>query len=197
MSGSQQAKQERKPSAKGEARRRWRSFMENGSVGRLRSEGRLMACYVFYWADFEKCTIRFSLRGAARSLGVRLTTVQRGVQQLVDGGILALSEKGDGSDFSLFELREVTTVCGHPDHGVWSGRPQGVVTPTTGCGQSDHEPWSARPQGVVSATTSRGHITRIPTGIPIDTSGEFNFSEQPGAGGSGPPALAEAKEGNS
>lgn len=180
-----------KPNPRGELRRRWRAFMEDGSIGRLRSEGRLMALYFFCWADFEKCTAKFAIRGAARRLGVRPMTAQRGVQQLLEAGILTVVSRGEGSADSIFGLGEPTTSGGHPDHGSYAPRPRVVGAPTTSGGRSAYEPYAPRPRAVGAAPTSRGRLTRFPTGIPIDTSGEINISKTPGSGGSGPPDLAK------
>jgi hypothetical protein len=102
-------RQEKKPSPKGELRRRWRARMEDGSMGRLRSEGRLMALYVLLWADFEKCTVKFATRGAARAMGVRPMTAHRGVLQLVEAGILVTLEKGDGTTQSVYGYVDPST----------------------------------------------------------------------------------------
>ena len=182
------------PSPRGELRRRWRAFMESGSIGRLRSEGRLMALYVLYWADFEKCTAKFSIRGAARSLGVRPMTAQRGVQQLCEAGILGVLEKGDGSAPSVYSLADPTTSGGRSAYEPWAQRPRVVVTPTTSGGRSAYEPWSERLRAVGAAPTSRGRITRFTPGIPINTRGETNQSNEPGSGGEEPPDLAKEKK---
>ena len=140
MGGSVMATE--KPNPRGELRRRWRAFMQDGSIGRLRSEGRLMALYFFCWADFEKCTAKFAIRGAARTLGVRPMTAQRGVQQLLEAGILTMVLRGEGSADSIFGLGDPTTGGGRPDHGWLAQRLRAVCAPTTSGGRSAYEPWA-------------------------------------------------------
>lgn len=196
MASEKQSRAYKPPSKKGELRRRWRVFMQDGTVAKLRSEGRLMALYVLYWADFENCTAKFAVRGAARWLGVRPMTAQRGIQQLCEAGMLAVIVKGEGSSDSVFGLTKPTTSGGQPDHEPCAPRPPAVGAETTSGGRSAYERWSDRPQPVVGAPTSRGRLTRIPTGIPIDTSGEFNFSKPTSSCGSEPHDQSAEREGS-
>ena len=83
---------EKKTADRGEMRRRVKSLLTGGTVGRLRSEGRLMACYVFFFADFTTCHVRVSVRGAAKTMGVSPNTVRRGLQQLLEAAVVSLVE---------------------------------------------------------------------------------------------------------
>ena len=132
-------RQEKKPSPKGELRRRWRAWMEDGSMGRLRSEGRLMALYVLLRADFEKCTVRFSTRGAARFMSVGVTTARRGVSQLVAAGILEVLEKGDGTTQSTYGFADPDTSGARPGHGSCPERARLVSGARTSGVRSAHE----------------------------------------------------------
>ena len=67
---------------KGELRRRWRAMSQDGSISRLRSEGRLTALYVFLVADWTTCEVRVPLRRAARFMGVYPNTIRRGLEQM-------------------------------------------------------------------------------------------------------------------
>lgn len=165
--------------------------MEDGSMGRLRSEGRLMALYVLLWADFEKCTARFSLRSAARLMDVGVTTARRGVSQLVEAGILVILEKGDGASTSLFGLADPDTSGARPGHERCAPRARLVCAPDTSGARGAHEPCTERARVVRAARTSGVRITRFPVGSSITTNLEINKSNPPGSGGDGPPDLAK------
>ena len=183
-------RQEKKPSPRGELRRRWRARMEDGSMGRLRSEGRLMALYVLLWADFERCTVRFSARGAARVMGVGVTTARRGVSQLIDAGILVSLEKGDGTTQSTYGFTDPDTARARPGHGSCAQRARLVRAPDTARARSAHGSCPERARLVSGARTSGVRITRFPPGTSISTSVEINQSNLPGSGGDGPPDRA-------
>ena len=116
---------DRKPTARGELRRRHRALISGGSLGRMGSEARLMVCYVLYWADFEKCTLKMSIRGAAKVLGVTPNGVRRGIQQLLDEGVLILVSRGSGSNRSQYELAPP------PGHATGALGPRSVTPPVT------------------------------------------------------------------
>lgn len=174
---------EKKPD-RGQMRRRWRSFLEDGSLGRLRSEGRLMALYALYWADFSDCTLRFSIRGAAKSLGVGFTTARRGLTQLVDMGILEVVGEPDTYGRVTYRFAEAHTSGVRPDH-------EPCAPPITSGDQGAHEPCAPRTRAVIKAHTSGVRITRFPSGISKNTRMEINQSTTPGSGGFGPPDRAE------
>lgn len=184
----------KKVSAKGELRRRHRSIIDSGVLGRLRSEGRLMACYVLYWADFEKCTLRMSCRGAARSLGVSPTAAARGVQQLLDASVLTLVEKGTNGNRCVYEITSPTVQASA--HDPCTERTQGVYGAHTRRVRSAHEVCAPRTQAVCSAHTSGGRLSSIPIGFSINTNGGINKDKPAGSCGSEPPDPPSAKEGN-
>lgn len=168
---------------RGQMRRRWRVFIEDGSLGRLRSEGRLMALYALYWADFSKCTLKFSIRGAAKSLGVRFTTARRGLTQLVDAGILEALGEPDTYGRVTYRFPEAHTSGVRPDH-------EPCAPPITSGDQGAHEPCAPRTPAVIKAHTGGVRITRFPSGISRNTKMEINQIQPPALGGSGPPELA-------
>ena len=108
-------------SGKGELRRRVRAFIEDGSLARLGSEGRLVAHYVFERADWSTGEIRFSMRHVARVMKVSPTAIRRGVEQMVREEILAISAKREGSGRSKYTV---------------VGRTHSVSTPDTPCAQA-------------------------------------------------------------
>ena len=174
---------DKEPRDRGVMRRRWRALMEDGSLGRLRSEGRLMALYAFYWADFTSCTLRFSIRGAARHMGVGFTTARRGVNQLVELGILEVIGEPDTYGRVTYRFAEAHTSGVRPDH-------EPCAPPITSGDQPDHEPCAPRSRAVINPITSGVRITRFPPGISRNTKVEINQSTTPGTGGFGPPSRA-------
>lgn len=168
---------------KKEMRRRWRAFLENGSLGRLRSEGRLMALYALYWAEFSTCTLRFSIRGAARNMGVGFTTARRGLTQLVEMGVLEVVGGPDTYGRVTYRFCDPITSGVRPDH-------EPCAPLITSGDQGDHEPCAPRSPAVIKAHTSGVRITRFPPGISRDTRVEINQSTTPGSGGFGPPDRA-------
>lgn len=176
-------KQEDPKRDRGRMRRIWRGFLEDGTLGRLRSEGRLMALYALYWADFSECTLKFSIRGAAKSLGVQFTTARRGLTQLVDAGILEALGEPDSYGRVNYRFTEAHTSGVRPDH-------EPCAPPITSGDQGAHEPCAPRTPPVIKAHTSRVRITRFPSGISRNTRMEINQTTPPASGGSGPPDLA-------
>lgn len=178
---------DRKPSRKGEMRRRWRAFLEDGSLAALRSEGRLAALYVFYAADWSTCQVRMSMRKAARSMGVQTTTIRRGISQMVLGGILEVLERPEGGGKTLFRVSERAQGVRAPDTSGARERAQGVRAPDTGCARSAHEPCAPRTQGVRAARTLCARNSFLSSGSPVRTSGDSSEAA-PGAGSGPAPA---------
>jgi hypothetical protein len=168
--------------ARGELRRRHKAILESGRMAALGSEGRLMLCYALHWADYEKCTLRMSVRGAAKFLGVRPTSVHRGIHQLLDASVLMLADKATGGARSVYEL--VVPADGGA-HVACTPCTRSVSAPYTRRVQSAHEAWTARTQGVYSAHTLRVPLQVIPIGIQ-DTNGEFNQDTSPDSAGRKP-----------
>ena len=95
----------KKQSPKGELRRRHREWLQFGRLAALGSEGRLVACYALYWADFETCTVKMSARGAAKMLGVGPTSVTRGLRQLVEAGMFQLVKPCSTTSRAVYEIK--------------------------------------------------------------------------------------------
>lgn len=175
---------DRKPSARGELRRRHRGILLGGSMARLGSEGRLMACYALYWADFEKCTLKLSIRGAAKVLGVSPNGVRRGIQQLLDAGVLLLVSKGTGSGRSQYELAD-------PGHEACTLRTRSVTPPVTGRDRSAHEACTERTRSVYGAHTLRDPYSNISIGIQGNTNRDIQSANPPGSPGQEPADRAD------
>jgi hypothetical protein len=177
---------DRKPSAKGELRRRHRALLLGGTLARLGSEGRLMACYALYWADFEKCTLRISIRGAAKVLGVSPNGVRRGMQQLLDEGVLILLARGAGSQRSHYEL------ASPPGHEACALRTRSVTPPVTPCDRSAHVACTERTRSVYGAHTLRDPYLNISIGSQGTTNREIQSANPPGPAGQEPADRAES-----
>ena len=174
-----------KPAAKarpkdprGELRRRHRAFVESGTLARLRSEGRLMAFYVFCWADFRTCLLKVSVRGAARMIGVSHTAVRRGVQQLIDANALQLVRRTAGKRCEYEIL--MTQKPGEAGHEPCPARTHSVSRVDTARVRCGHTVWSARTQGVPKVDTQCAPLQVIPLGIPSNTKGGITNSPTPG-----------------
>ena len=174
-----------------EMRRRWRAVLEGGHLAALGSEGRLMASYVQYWADFSSCEVRFSMRYAARYLGVQVTTVRRGVSQLIAAGILGVVEASEGSGRTRYVVLErAQGVCAPPDTLRARERTQGVRAPDTLRARSEHEACAQRTQPVRAVGTLCARNKFISIGSPKRTNGECS-AETAGAGRKPAPPLRE------
>jgi hypothetical protein len=176
---------DRKPTARGELRRRHRALISGGSLGRMGSEARLMVCYVLYWADFEKCTLKMSIRGAAKVLGVTPNGVRRGIQQLLDEGVLILVSRGAGSNRSQYEL---ATPPGHATCALGS---RSVTPPVTTGDRSAHVACTERTRSVYRAHTLRDPYSNISIGIQGNTNREIQSPNPPGPAGKEPADRAE------
>ena len=168
-----------KPSKKAELRTRWRSALEAGSLASLRSEGRLVALYVFLKADWSTCQVVMSMRKAARNLGVQSTTVRRGVSQLIEAGILRNVRRSEGGQATVFEVQRCA---------------QGVRTPDTQCAHPAHEVCAPRARLVRSARTRCAHDSVLPSGISVNTSGTTSAAS-PTAGEEPAAACRQNEEG--
>ena len=181
----------KKAGSKGELRSRWKAMLEDGSLSGLRSEGRLMALYVLYTADWSTCEVRFSMRKVAVRLAVQPTTVRRGVSQLVDAGILrVLGKSGDGVT-RRFEVQGRARAVRTPDTSGAHPRAPLVRTPDTSGAHPAHEPCAARARVVRSARTRCAHDSVLASGIPVNTSGDT--SAAPPTSGRGPDAAGRPK----
>ena len=157
-------------------RRRWRSILEDGSLAALGSEGRLVASYVQYWADFETCEVKFSMRYVAKYLKVQATTVRRGICQMVECGILAVVDGSGQSGRTRYVVKER-----HQDvSGVRTlraqGCAQGVRTPDTLRAQGAHATCAGRARPVRGARTLCARNSFISIGSPKRTNGESSVA---------------------
>jgi DNA-binding transcriptional regulator YdaS (Cro superfamily) len=174
------------PSENGELRRRCRAWLENGLLSRLGSEGRLVACYAFHWADFRSCTIKIGTRSAARMLGVSPTAVTRGIRQMAAQKALVMVSTTPGGR-RLVEIPAVPNDA-QPVHEVCTDRTRGVHTPYTRRVRSGYEVCTERTRGVHKVYTPR-----IPFQLSIGnqfTNGELDIP-QAGMSGSGPDSRPE------
>jgi hypothetical protein len=171
---------------KGELRHRWRQMLEDGSAARLRSEGRLAALYVLYAANWSSCEVRFSMRRAAKMLGVQPTTIRRGISQLIESGIMEKvgnPERGSSCTFVVLgRARAVRT----PDTSRAQGCAQGVRTPDTPGAQGGHTPCAPCAQPVRRVRTLCARNTVLTTDSSYGISG--GSVEASPSGGVEPPA---------
>lgn len=183
---------EKTPSRKGELRRRWRAMLENGSIASLRSEGRLVALYVLYAADWSTCEARFSMRHAARLIGVHPTAVRRGVGQLVSAGIIENLGASGRAGLTRFVIGRRAQPVSTPDTSRAQGRAQAVSTPDTSGAQGGHKPCPARAQPVSRVRTLCARNSVLSSGISVNTSG-YTSTATP-AGGMEPPQASRPSE---
>jgi hypothetical protein len=176
----------KKPSRKGELRRRWRQMLEDGSIASLRSEGRLVALFVLYAADWSTCEVRCSMRHVARVIGVQATTVRRGMAQLIEAGVVEHAGSPGKTGKSRFVVCGRARAVRAPDTSGAHHCAQGVRTPGTSGAQGGHEPCAARAPLVRRARTLCARNTVLSSGIPVNTSG--NTSAATPDGGVEPPS---------
>jgi hypothetical protein len=167
-----------KQDPRGELRRRHRAFVDSGTLASLRSEGRMMAFYVFCWADFRTCLLKVSLRGAARTIGVSPNSVIRGIQQLVQANALKLIRK-TATGRSEYEIL-MTQKQNEGAHEPCTERTPPVYGAHTSRVRSAHTVWTVRTRAVCAAHTPGAPLQVIPLGIPSNTKGGISNSPTPG-----------------
>jgi hypothetical protein len=185
-------------SSRGELRRRWREMLKDGSLAALRSEGRLVALYVFHAADWTSCEVRFSMRRVAEILGVQPTTVRRGISQLLDGGILEILGKPVGPGSTLYVVPERARAVRAPDTSGAQERARVVRSPDTSGAQSAHEPCAVRTRPVRGLRTLCARNSVLFSGSPVTTT-ESSTAALP-AGGEEPAGgvpVSQREEGDS
>jgi hypothetical protein len=185
-------------SSRGELRRRWREMLKDGSLAALRSEGRLVALYVFHAADWTSCEVRFSMRRVAGILGVHPTTVRRGISQLLDGGILDILGKPAGPGSTLYVVPERARAVRAPDTSGAQERARVVRSPDTSGAQSAHEPCAVRTRPVRGLRTLCARNSVLFSGSPVTTT-ESSTAALP-AGGEEPAGgvpVSQREEGDS
>jgi hypothetical protein len=164
-------------SGKGELRRRVRAFIEDGSLARLGSEGRLVAHYVFERADWSTGEIRFSMRHVARVMKVSPTAIRRGVEQMVREEILAISAKREGSGRSKYTVVGRTHSVSTPDTPCAQGRTHSASTPDTPRVQSAHTVCPERAHSVSGVRTPCDLYSVLFSGIPVNTTEITNAAD--------------------
>jgi hypothetical protein len=164
-------------SGKGELRRRVRAFIEDGSLARLGSEGRLVAHYVFERADWSTGEIRFSMRHVARVMKVSPTAIRRGVEQMVREEILAISAKREGSGRSKYTVVGRTHSVSTPDTPCAQGRTHSVSTLDTPRVQSAHTVCPERAHSVSGVRTPCDLYSVLFSGIPVNTTEITNAAD--------------------
>jgi hypothetical protein len=185
-------------SSRGELRRRWREMLKDGSLAALRSEGRLVALYVFHAADWTSCEVRFSMRRVAGILGVHPTTVRRGISQLLDGGILEILGKSAGPGSTLYVVPERARAVRAPDTSGAQERARVVRSPDTSGAQSAHEPCAVRTRPVRGLRTLCARNSVLFSGSPVTTTGSSTAAlPAGGAAPAGGEPVSPRDEGNS
>jgi len=181
----------KKASAKGEMRRRSRSWMEAGAFAALGSEGRLVAIYVLQMADWTTCEIVIPERLAADAMKTRKTTVRRGLAQMVEEGILEILRPGGPRKPTRYRLalwsRSVTTEVTPRDLSGHVACPL-MVTP---CDRRGYTPRSLRSRSVTSAVTPCDHHSV--SSSEEQSSSLEDLSSGSGSPESGLPAVGEAR----
>jgi hypothetical protein len=162
---------------KGELRRRVRAFIEDGSLARLGSEGRLVAHYVFERADWSTGEIRFSMRHVARVMQVSPTAIRRGVEQMIRQEILAISVKGEGSGRSKYTVVGRTHSVSTPDTLRAQARAHSVSGVDTPRVRSAHTVCPERAHSVSGARTPCDPYSVLFSGIPVNTTGVTNAAD--------------------
>ena len=164
-------------SGKGELRRRVRAFIEDGSLARLGSEGRLVAHYVFERADWSTGEIRFSMRHVARVMKVSPTAIRRGVEQMVREEILAISAKREGSGRSKYTVVGRTHSVSTPDTPCAQARTHSVSGVDTPRVQSAHTVCPERAHSVSGVRTPCDLYSVLFSGIPVNTTEITNAAD--------------------
>jgi hypothetical protein len=141
---------------RGEMRRRHEAIIRSGVLRSLRSEGRMVLSMALCWADYATCQFRMSARGAAAVAGVQPTAVRRGLQQLIEAGVIEAgpAEVGKRQKYRFRPPQKgAHTPCAPLTHSVSPPRTHPVSTPDTGCARAGHTPCAGRTPPVSGART--------------------------------------------
>jgi len=135
----------------GEMRKRHEQIIRSGVLGKIGSEGRLAFAVALCWADYGSCQFRMSARGAAKVAGVAVTTMRRGISQLVAAGVLEVgaAEPGRRQKYR-FSVPRAHEACAPPDTLCVRPLTRGVRAAHTGGARGAHEACAQRAQGVSS-----------------------------------------------
>jgi hypothetical protein len=161
---------DKKPSRKGELRRRIRALFEDGSVARLGSEGRLVANWVFHVADWSTCEARFSYRRAAKAMCSHVTSVRRAISQMIEAGIIEPLGKEGNSGKSRFRILERAQPVLTPDTPCARERARPVRAHDTPCARTEHTVCAPRTRPVRAARTPCARESVLFSGSPVRTS---------------------------
>jgi len=156
-------------------------MLKDGSLAGLRSEGRLVALYVFYAADWTTCEVRFSMRRLAGLLGVQPTSVRRGISQLLDCGILEILGKPAGPGSTLYGICDRARAVRTPDTSGAQDRARVVRSPDTSGAQTAHEPCADRTRPVRGLRTLCARNSVLSSGSPVTTT-ETSGGSRPDGG---------------
>lgn len=161
---------DKKPSRKGELRRRIRALFEDGSVARLGSEGRLVANWVFHVADWSTCEARFSYRRAAKAMCSHVTSVRRAISQMIEAGIIEPLGKEGNSGKSRFRILERAQPVLTADTPCARERARPVRAHDTPCARTEHTVCAPRTRPVRAARTPCARESVLLSGSPVRTS---------------------------
>jgi hypothetical protein len=125
--------------AKGEMRKRHEAIVRSGALASVRSEGRLVFVIALVWADYKTCEFTMSSHGAAEVAGVQRTSIRRGIEQLMEAGILRRGPKRQNRHryrFIVPSNGDGHSGCQLPGTSGASCLAPGVPVPGTGCASS-------------------------------------------------------------
>lgn len=174
----------KKPHHKAALRSRWRDFLADGSLASLGSEGRLVALYVFERADWSTCEVRFSFRRAAEAMKSHITTVRRGVSQLVEAGVMEVLEPGSGRSRTKYVIPLRAHSVPTPDTQCARTRARSVRAPDTQCARAEHVACAQRAHSVPTSDTGCARHSVSFSGSSVRTS--ERISEETAGAGVGP-----------
>jgi hypothetical protein len=169
-------------SHKAELRTRWRSFMDDGTLAGLRSEGRLVAHYVFLTGSWTTCQVKFAIRQAARALCVHPNTARRGVQQLLDAGILEILDKGTGTSRTTYIVSTRSRAVTPPVTSGDRPRSRAVTGAHTSGDHPGHGSCPERTRVVTGAHTGGDHTSVLVSVSSVRRDSDVSVPETAGAG---------------
>jgi len=100
---SKQAPAAEAPHESGELHRRVNRIMEAGLLRPVPRAGLIVFLQCRQWADFKKCRFTVSIRTLARSCRISKSPAHRGLQSLIDAGVLR-EHRVASSQYRAFEI---------------------------------------------------------------------------------------------
>lgn len=91
------------PHERGELHRRVSAIIQTGVFAAMTRPGLVVFLQARQWADFATCRLTLSLRRLAAECRVGLSTAKRGVDALVDAGVLT-ERPSRRSEYRVFEV---------------------------------------------------------------------------------------------